>query len=213
MIEKRHDTTVPAAMLRGRLRNKAMECPECGAPVFRYKGSYRKRCPNCGHQLSVLSKRAIKRSGMNNREQIESLVQEIVGDRTTPGDAAQKALGINPKAREAKILNSAMGHVNTTGLLDSYVGQEIDSDGANLKLYFSQSATNDELKTLMAALSEMQVEGDQSGNKLSVSCQKSDSPGAAWVVVVRQPTMGQPQVRGAMGVQGPASGELAVQRS
>ena len=83
MIEKRHDTIVPAAMLRGHLKKKAMECPECGAPVFRYKGSYRKRCPNCGHPLRVLSTRDIKRSGMDKREQ--PVRTAVVGRYATTG--------------------------------------------------------------------------------------------------------------------------------
>ena len=208
---RRGHVTVPGAMLKGKLRDKAMDCPQCGVPVYRYKGRYPTRCPNCDNSLRVLSRQHFKRRKVVDKRQIESLISEIVNDGVTPGDSAQKVLGIDPKAREAKIYNSAMGKIGLAGLWDKFVGHDIGEGSQDLKLLFGESATEEELKDLMAKLAEMQVPSGESFRD-NITMQRVDSGLAKWVVIVRRPTTGQPQAQGKMGVQGPATGDLAVSR-
>ena len=160
---------------------------------------------------AVIRKKRKIRGMSTERVLIETSIQEIIGNNTTPGDAAQKVLGLDPKAREAKLYNTAMGKVNKVGMLDAFVGHDIGEGSQDLKLYFSGSASERELKALIAELSEMQLPagGDMRAN---ITFQRSDTPGATWVVLVRRPIMGQPQAVGKVGVQGPAAGELAVSR-
>jgi len=208
MSRKHSNITVPRAMFNGKLKSKATECPDCGAPVYRYKGAYQKRCPNCGGSLRVLGLNQLKRRPMD-KAQVESLINEIVGNNLSPGQAAQKALGIEQDEHDTEIINNARTKVAMVGMLDSYVGDEFDSEGG-LKLYFGKGAKPEDLKGLFDKLAVMNIGGQDI--ELSMTIQKVDDPPAEWMVWLRRPTTGQPQVQGTLGVQGPASGEVSVGR-
>lgn len=189
---------VSAAMAR-RFKNAARVCtnPDCGQGVLRYPGRYSTRCSECGSPLKPANEDI-----MTTDDHIRSLIIEISSSQMLPSAAASQALGVNDTERNAKIVQRAMAKITRLGLLDCFVAHDIDPNGTDLKLYFSQAAKRGMLNALVQDLTDMSIRSQDSPEiaKPQVGLYQSDQEEAAYVVLVSIPVAQNPQVSGDLAV-------------
>ena len=181
------------AMMRHGITNPATYCTGCQTKIPRYKGKYPTKCPNCGERLKVIPKRSYKTKSRlgESMEDLLTLITELESSATTPGDAADRALGNSAESKQMRLWDNAMVYVNQQGLLDPYEGQKIQADGTNLELYFSKNTEEIEMQELVHALEEMSLNtGKQeiSGTSIGVNCARSPTTGG-WVVTINVPLL------------------------
>ena len=189
---------ISAAMAR-RFKNSARVCPnpDCGQGMLKYPGRYPGKCPQCDTPL-----KAAKEESMTTDSHIRSLIVEISSAQMLPSAAASQALGVNDTERNAKIVQRAMAKITRIGLLDCFVAHDIDPNGTNLKLYFSQAAKRGQLNTLVQELSEMSIRSQDTPEiaRPQVGLYQSDQEGASYVILVSIPVAQNPQVSGDLAV-------------
>ena len=165
--------------------------------MLKYPGRYPGKCPQCDTPL-----KAANEDIMTTDDHIRSLIVEISSAQMLPSAAASQALGVNDTERNAKIVQRAMAKITRIGLLDCFAAHDIDPNGTNLKLYFSQAAKRGQLNSLVQELSEMSIRSQDTPEiaRPQVGLYQSDQEGASYVILVSIPVAQNPQVSGDLAV-------------
>jgi len=102
-------------------------------PVPKYSGRYPVRCPNCGEELFPMN------------EALDVLVDQLFED----GEEASDITGSEENVPKIGIIfDKLMQKVNAFELLDPFVGAETSDSARQIRLYFSDSAKQEQLDRL-----------------------------------------------------------------
>jgi len=113
-------------------------------------------------------------------------------------------LGPDTDTPVGEILDNMMQIVNTSGLLDPYMGAQFDHTTRAVWLYFSSNADRNDLEAMADA-----IRGSE--DAASVEVYPGDEDGGTWVVAIGQAApAGEPQVSGDLGSDVPLSGDVST---
>lgn len=140
---------------------------------------------------------------LSRRNIIERAIRRIATGRRLAAAQITELLPPDPSSRVGVVLDKLLQKVNRAALMDCYLGANWLAGGVNLRLYFSEFASEDDLNRLVQ---------DIQGVAQHAELAESDEPEAKWMIATDRVAAGDPNIQGrSIPVDIHLSGDMAVE--